>query len=292
MKTVIYDIGANNGDDIPYYLMKADLVVAVEANPTLCTQMRQRFAAAIQANHLVIENCVAIDSAQAEEVDFYLHNSEHVLSQLIAPSPQDRADFSRCRLPARPISDLIAQYGSPHYIKIDIEGFDAPLLRAIFAGGVPPPYISAECQNIEVFQVLLEKGGYRAFKLVEGQTVSAVYSKRQISCLRSPQSVEYSFPYHSAGPFGNDVDGNWMTPENFMKLLAFSGLGWKDIHATRIDAADDLEQPKAIDYLDRLVTDREVFDYTSRRLAKRMRVRGSGLCSRIGRWLGAKRPSG
>jgi hypothetical protein len=30
---IIYDLGANNGDDIPYYLLKADTVVAVEANP-------------------------------------------------------------------------------------------------------------------------------------------------------------------------------------------------------------------------------------------------------------------
>ena len=34
-KKVIYDIGSNNGDDIPYYLMKCDKVVAVEANPLL-----------------------------------------------------------------------------------------------------------------------------------------------------------------------------------------------------------------------------------------------------------------
>ena len=32
---IIYDIGANNGDDIGYYLKKADQVIAVEANPDL-----------------------------------------------------------------------------------------------------------------------------------------------------------------------------------------------------------------------------------------------------------------
>jgi hypothetical protein len=35
-RKVIHDIGANNGDDIPYYLKKADIVVAVEADPVLC----------------------------------------------------------------------------------------------------------------------------------------------------------------------------------------------------------------------------------------------------------------
>jgi hypothetical protein len=41
-KTVIYDFGANNGDDIPYYLKKAELVVAVEANPSLCQKIEER----------------------------------------------------------------------------------------------------------------------------------------------------------------------------------------------------------------------------------------------------------
>jgi hypothetical protein len=29
-----------------------------------------------------------------------------------------------------------------------------------------------------------------------------------------------------------------MTPEHFFKLLAFSGLGWKDIHASNVEKAD------------------------------------------------------
>ena len=36
MKKIIYDFGANNGDNIEYYLLKSDLVIAVEANPELC----------------------------------------------------------------------------------------------------------------------------------------------------------------------------------------------------------------------------------------------------------------
>jgi len=55
---VIYDIGANNGDDIPYYLQKADVVVAVEANPDLCKQLRERFVESIECGRLVVENCV------------------------------------------------------------------------------------------------------------------------------------------------------------------------------------------------------------------------------------------
>ena len=42
MKKIIYDLGSNNGDNIPYYLLKSDLVIAVEANPKLCEIIKKK----------------------------------------------------------------------------------------------------------------------------------------------------------------------------------------------------------------------------------------------------------
>ena len=61
MKKIIYDVGAHNGSDIPYYLMKGDTVVAIEANPVLCKGIRQDFASEIQEGRLILENCVVTD---------------------------------------------------------------------------------------------------------------------------------------------------------------------------------------------------------------------------------------
>ena len=52
------------------------------------------------------------------------------------------------------------------------------------------------------------------------------------------------FPHHSAGPFGNDISGPWMTSDNIFKVLSFAGLGWKDIHATNTKKADLSYAPK------------------------------------------------
>ena len=52
---------------------------------------------------------------------------------------------------------------------------------------------------------------------------------------------EYSFPANSAGPFGNDIIGPWISSENFFHLLAHKGLGWKDIHCSSIDIAEKNE---------------------------------------------------
>jgi FkbM family methyltransferase len=285
MKKIVYDVGANNGDDIPYYLLKSDLVVAIEANPVLCAEICRRFAAEIEAGVLAVENCVAIDVMAEKEVDFYLHNTNHVLSQFLPPASADAANFSKRRLPARRIVDVIRQYGLPHYIKIDIEGFDAPLLRAMFADGIRPAFISAECHSIEVLQVLLERGGYKSFKLVDGQTVSLIYANRPIVREATGECIRYSFPFHSAGPFGNDVDGEWMTPEHFVELLAFAGFGWKDVHASNTEAASVTATHRIIDYLNRHVELDELLPYAWKRACQALLERLSRLPHRAARLL-------
>jgi FkbM family methyltransferase len=248
--------------------MQSDVVVAIEANPILCEEINKRFAEYVVDKRLAVENVVAVASPGSPAVDFYIHRTDHVLSQMTAPASSELIHFTHRRLPARAIVDIIAQYGDPYYIKIDVEGADAALLRAIFAAGVRPPYISAECHNIEVFQVLLEQGGYRAFKLIEGLAVSQDYTNRSVVNHATQQTVTYSFPPHSAGPFGEDVDGPWMSPENFLRQLAFSGFGWKDIHATNVHPANPCAKPNILKHLDRLVSRRDLATYTCGRISR------------------------
>ncbi|NJR31849.1 MAG: hypothetical protein HC778_01905 [Chamaesiphon sp. CSU_1_12] len=245
MKKIIYDVGSNNGDDIPYYLMKGDLVVAIEANPVLCESIRQRFDAEIQAGRLIVESCVVTADECSDEADFYLHDTNPLLSQLPKPPEAILDQFTKHKLPSKSILSIIRSHGTPHYIKIDIEHYDAPLLRAIFASELHPPFISAESHNIDVFSVLVGQGCYKAFKLVDGSSISRIYSNRSIESHSTQDLILYSFPHHSSGPFGNDIDGEWMTPDNFFRLLAFEGLGWKDIHATNTRRARSINSTKS-----------------------------------------------
>jgi len=234
MKKIIYDLGANNGDDIPYYLKKADLVVAVEANPDLCRQIEKRFANEIEQKSVVVENFVVTDGTMSGDVLFYPHKFNHVLSQL--PMPNDITQFEEMLLPSKSVMELISTHGDPYYIKIDIEHYDAAILRALFTRNISPPYISAESHSTEVFALLVALGKYNAFKLVEGTYVAHTYRQHTITTRRGPET--YSFPRHSSGPFGDDIPGHWMTADNFFRLLAFVNLGWKDIHATNVNIAN------------------------------------------------------
>jgi len=230
----IYDFGANNGDDIPYYLLKADQVIAVEANPELCDTMRSRFASEINEGRLIVENCVVTDGDTAGDVRFFIHKSNHVLSQFVEPLESQKGQFREIRLSSKPVQRLILQHGVPHFVKIDIECYDAPILRALFLHNIFPPYVSAESHTIEAFAILVATGLYKAFKLVDGISVPSVYRDR-IIVDQLGNSHRHSFPGHSAGPFGQDVDGEWMNADQFSRLLTFEGLGWKDIHASRVD---------------------------------------------------------
>jgi FkbM family methyltransferase len=246
MNKVIYDLGSNNGDDIPYYLMKGDVVVAVEANPHLCDLIRRRFSSEITQGRVFVESVVVTDGNELGDVFFYRHKFNHVISQF--PKPKEIENFEEIVLPSLSIIELINKYGSPYYIKIDIEHYDEYILRALFKNNIMPPFISAESHSIEVFALLVASGRYNAFKMVDGDQVSREYQNHKILTLEGRSEI-YSFPRHSAGPFGDDIKGEWIRSDSFHRLLAFSGLGWKDIHATNIREASSNESFRIRHYL-------------------------------------------
>ena len=240
MKKIIYDVGSNNGDDIPYYLLKSDLVIAIEANPKLCNLINERFNKEISQGKLVVENCVVQNEESNGDVSFYLHKTNHVLSCF--PTPKNIQDFEEIKIQSKNILQIIKKYGEPFYIKIDIEGSDYSILSAILNNKIFPPYISCESHTIDIFAALVASKKYKSFKLVDGASVVKKFHNLEI--LTNLGKQKYSFPHHSAGPFGNDITGPWMNADNFFQLLGLVGLGWKDIHATNIDEPDVNFKPK------------------------------------------------
>jgi len=257
MKKIIYDLGSNNGDDVPYYLLKADVVVAVEANPNLCEIIRNRFPEELISGRVIVENCVVNADSEPREVDFHIHRFNHVLSQFPPPAASIADQFTPVRLRSVSILDIVKARGEPYYVKIDLEHYDVHILDTLFRAGIRPPFISAEAQSVKTFASLVGLGRYDSFKLVDGNSISKLYVDRMILSEADKLKVHYSFPHHSAGPFGDDLDGEWMTADAFFRLLAFEGLGWKDIHATSVVVAD----PTVV----------SILPYVSRRLSRKFK---------------------
>ena len=229
--SVIYDFGMNNGDDVEYYLLKAQRVVAVEANSALCEEATRRFSSAIADGRLTILNVALSDRETGEPVTFYLHKQHHVLSQLPRPEEARLHEFDAVEVPCRTPASIIREYGEPLYVKIDVEHFDLPVLKNIFAAGIFPSEISAEAHDVGVFACLVANG-YASFNLVDGGSVHRTYADTKIATRDG--SKPFSFKEHSAGPFGEDFGTPWEDPNSFFYTLANAGLGWKDIHASKV----------------------------------------------------------
>jgi FkbM family methyltransferase len=233
MKKIIYDFGANNGDNIKYYIQKSDMVIAIEADPKQCNIIKDQYQKEIVEQKLFIENCIVTSGASSNSELFYLHKERSLLNQYPRPNDKDLHNFKQTTLPSKNIIEIIKKYGAPYYIKIDLENYDHIVLEELFINNIKPPYISAESMTLNTFAILVSLGNYKSFKLVNGDDVHLVYKNKIIETLND--KVDFSFPIHSAGPFGNDINGSWFTIENFLYLLSKETLGWKDIHCSSLD---------------------------------------------------------
>jgi len=225
---VIYDLGANLGSNIRYFLLKSDLVVAVEANPILCDNIRQLFDKEIRSGRVIVENAIITKEKLMAPAVFHVSKYSHLLSQF--PKPERISDFYEITVPTISVRDLIGRYGHPTYIKIDLEHYDSEVLEALFSAGIYPSYISAEAHTLNVLGLFIGLSPYRSFKLVDGPSTSR--KSRRLSIATADGKVSCDFECESSGPFGDDLGLNWLSTRELIALLLVSGTGWKDIHAS------------------------------------------------------------
>jgi FkbM family methyltransferase len=72
---LIFDIGANNGGDTAAYLVRGYNVVAVEANPSLCLDLRTRFPNELRSGRLtLVEGAIA--ERPGETITLYINSAD------------------------------------------------------------------------------------------------------------------------------------------------------------------------------------------------------------------------
>lgn len=219
---LIFDIGMHVGNDTDYYLKKGFRVIAVEANHDLAEQCRERFGDAIAAGRLIIEEgaiCGEDVAAASGSVTFYVNRNNSQWSTVSS----EVADINRARgardvreIEVRVLScaELFARHGTPHYVKIDIEGADDICLGAIAALKCKPRFISMESDKVSYDKVCeelreLSDAGYRRFAIVQ-----QAWIKRQSIETRSRDGapLRYAFKRASSGAFGEDLpEESWIS---------------------------------------------------------------------------------
>lgn len=230
MKT-IFDLGCNNGQNFEYYFNRADKIIAVEANPILCQELKVNFKEAIEDNSLVLLNAVLVENSINDGVPkpFFVDKNNDLLSsrelrksnstkQLYHIIPTDILTL---------IENYVHEDDDIELIKIDLEGFDLTILSDLIKCQKIPNFITFENHSKLNIQSIIDTGFYRSFKIVEGRLV------KNMNWTNIFDGEKKNFRNHEAGPFGNDIDGRWMNEKAIKQYIYFRGEGWWDICASR-----------------------------------------------------------
>ena len=212
---LIYDVGAHKGEDTEFYLKKGFSVVAIEAMPEFCGLLEQKFAKFRQAGQLKIVN-VAV-SRKAGPIDFYIDEKMSIwgTTNLDWVKRNELFGGGKTRqivVEARPLMDIIEEYGVPRYCKIDIEGNDLDALKSLIGSDEVPPHISIESDKRDWNRLMDEfitfrELGYSRYKIVD-QTL--VRFQTSPSPAREGNDCDHIFNADSSGLFGEELPGAWL----------------------------------------------------------------------------------
>jgi FkbM family methyltransferase len=235
---LVFDIGANHGEDTAFYLSKGFQCIAVEANPLIASKLRERFAEPISMGMLTLLNIGVWN--EAKTLTFYVNeHNDHWSSFDRGYGTRDGTSYHTLEVECILIDELLERYGVPRYMKIDVEGADRHILESLRTRTIVPPFISVEEYGLKALDDL-RAAGYEHFKFLPQSDKSWAVSP---SPSLEGGYVDRQSNGRDSGLFGLELPGAWMTYEqattHFAKTIRDAGstyvgfLGeWWDIHAT------------------------------------------------------------
>ena len=132
---LVFDIGAHVGDRIASFRRLGAEVVAAEPQPGLATTLRLLYGrdpkvrieeTAVGRQSGSIELILNIDNPTVSTA-----SADFIAAAAQAPGWQGQAWTRRLRVPLTTIDALITRHGTPVFIKIDVEGFEAEALAGL-----------------------------------------------------------------------------------------------------------------------------------------------------------------
>jgi FkbM family methyltransferase len=249
----VFDIGMYDGADTAYYLQleSGNRVVAVEANPELVQRANERFRAQIASGHLI---CLgAAISSKPGPVELVLSGEDLGASSVFSERVANRRPICSITVPGLTMHELLARYGVPHYLKVDIEGADRLCVLSL-TSETRPQYLSFEAgADVEELIEHVQMIGYNRFKIINQVSFRELANQRCLhdrAVCRLAQYLGYAEPRlvkragrffasgHSSGPVPWRSDGRWYsggaTLSRWRKAQTRGLLSsaWYDIHAT------------------------------------------------------------
>jgi FkbM family methyltransferase len=147
---LIFDVGAYDGHKTAAFLEIAGKVVSCEPDKHNFRTLRIRFRN--QRSNVIIENKAISDHVGTEA--YYVHHAGSAFNtlnpkwkQILEADHQSRWNEEiqfegQVTVSLTTLDQLIAQYGKPAFIKIDVEGYELVVLKGL---SQKVPYLSFEC---------------------------------------------------------------------------------------------------------------------------------------------------
>lgn len=249
MKT-IFDFGMYDASDTLYYLEAGFRVVAVEANPSLLERARSALAPYIASEQLhLIGGAISNDHT---DVELTVCGEDSGSSSIYAVRVNGRNPVGTYTVPGITTLDLIEQFGTPYYLKIDLEGADRLAVLSLSAR-TKPEYLSFEAN--EDTEELVEHAatiGFTKFKLIHQCSFREISNQNNLADRAARKLVRllgFAEPQyvrrggrlfkvaHSSGPAPWCSDGAWCSRDAILARWrraksAPMGNAWYDLQAS------------------------------------------------------------
>jgi FkbM family methyltransferase len=180
---LVFDVGAHVGDRTGSFRRLGARVVAVEPQPSCVRAIREIYAD--DADVIAVE---AVCGRSEESVKFYVNSTNPTVSTASsdfvsaadgAAGWQDETWDEQIEVPSVTLDGLTKAYGTPAFIKIDVEGYEDSVLAGL-SGAVPA--LSFEFTTIERSVALrcldrLAALGFGTFNVSMGETMTLEFEE-------------------------------------------------------------------------------------------------------------------
>lgn len=166
---LVFDVGANRGSIAQEFARAGARVVCIEPQPNLAAAIRDRFS--MNPHVTVVEKGVGAIRGRSSmsissETDILSTFAEHWKVGRFKNMVWDQ----QIEVPITTLDDLVSEFGTPRYCKIDVEGFERDVVRGLSSkiGVISFEFTSEYIEHsMEVIEMLIRLG-YRHFNVSVG----------------------------------------------------------------------------------------------------------------------------
>ena len=224
---LVFDVGMHMGEDTEFYLSRGCRVIGVEGNPELLPVLRKKFSSELERGQLhIVDKAISHTPGKVRfAINFDKTVWGSIVPRFIKRGKCLGGEIKYIDAEAILFDDVLREYGTPYYLKIDIEGMDMACVEALHRMRERPRYLSLESAVTSAIAEV-EDGfselahlwvlGYRHFKYVD----QAALAKIAGTLLQSEgPPIRYTYYKESSGPFGEESPGEWLEIDAALKQM-------------------------------------------------------------------------